>query len=393
MLCVIVLNLIEVFRINFIGLVWLVRVPPCLWGGTKFRMMMNKEILIKYLNNNCTDKEFEELVIWVKKEAKNEEGRSWSFDHWKMFDPQLKIEDKKKYSALLNKIHHEINLQHRENENNKVFILSKVTKWLSRAAAILFIPLLGVVFYLLSNSNSQIEKFTDLAVDSLEIIAPIGSRTVVQLSDGTEVNLNYGSKIKYPRNFTENTREITLSGEAYFDVAHNPDKPFIVKTGRLNVKALGTEFNVNAYPDDDVISTTLIEGNVVIEKIVQGKKIEQVGTMVPGQHVIYNLNSNKMTSYKGRIDKYVAWKDGRLVFDNEPIAEVAEKLGRMFNVEIEVAGNVKYLSYTVTFYNDPLYLILDLMTETTPITYKVLPRKKLSDCSFSKQKIKIEKRQ
>jgi ferric-dicitrate binding protein FerR (iron transport regulator) len=356
-------------------------------------MMMNKEILIKYLNNSCTEEEFEELVIWVKKETENEEGRSWSFDRWKMFEPQLKIKDKKKYSALLNKIHHEINLQHRENENNNVFILSNVTKWLSHVAAILFIPLLGVVFYMLSYHNFQMDKFADLTVDSLEVIAPIGSRTVVQLSDGTEVNLNYGSKIKYPRNFTENTREITLSGEAYFDVAHNPDKPFIVKTGKLNIKALGTEFNIHAYPGDDIITTTLVEGNVVIEKIVPGKKIEQVGTMVPGQHLIYNLDSDKMTSYKGSIDKYVAWKDGRLVFDNEPITEVAEKLGRMFNVEIEVADNAKYLSYTVTFYNDPLYLILDLMTETTPIAYEVLPRKRQSDGSFSKQKVRIEKRQ
>ena len=218
---------------------------------------MNKEILIKYLNNNCSDKEFEELANWVKQNIQNKEGKNWSFEQWKSFEPEFKEKDEKKYSALLDKIHHEINLKQRENEDNKVITLSKVAKWLSRAAAILFIPLLGVVFYLLANNNFQTDKFADLTVDSLEVISPIGSRTVVQLSDGTEVNLNYGSKIKYPRNFTGNTREITLTGEGYFDVAHNPDKPFIVKTGKLNVKALGTEFNVQSYPDDNVISTTL----------------------------------------------------------------------------------------------------------------------------------------
>lgn len=354
---------------------------------------MNKEILIKYLNNNCTDKEFEELADWLENEVYTDVGKYWSFDQWKTFVPDLKKKDEKKYSALLDKIHHEINLKHRVKPNSRVINLSRVKKWLSRAAAILFIPLLGVVFYLLSYNNFQAEKFTDLTVDSLEVIAPVGSRTVVQLSDGTEVNLNYGSKIKYPRNFAGTTRNITLVGEAYFDVAPNPDKPFIVKTGKLNVTALGTEFNVQSYPGDDVVSATLVEGKVVIDKVLPNEKTERVGSMLPGQHVTYSLNSGKTTSTRGNIDKYIAWKDGRMVFDNTPITEITRQLSRKFNVDIEVADNIKDFTYTVTFADDPLFLILDLMTETTPVTYKRYPRKKLPDGTFSKQKIRIEKRE
>ncbi len=353
---------------------------------------MNKEVLIKYLNNNCSEKEFEEFAEWVKQNIQNKDERNWSFNQWKSFEPDLKKKDEKKYSALLDKIHHEINLKHREKSDSKVFNFSKVAKWLSRAAAILFIPLLGVVFYLLSNNNFQSEKFTDLTVDSLEVIAPVGSRTVLQLSDGTEVNLNYGSKIKYPRDFTGNTREITLVGEAYFDVAHNPGKPFIVKTGRLNVTALGTEFNVQSYPGDNVISATLVEGKVVIDKILSNEKIDRVGAMEPGQHVKYNKESEKITCSKGNIDKYIAWKNGKMVFDNEPITEAARELSRKFNVDIEVAEDIKDLTYTVTFADDPLFLILDLMTEITPVTYKRFPRESSADGTFLKQKIKIEKR-
>jgi len=355
---------------------------------------MNKEILIKYLNNNCTDKEFEELAGWLENETATDIGKYWSYDYWKIFEADLKKRDEKKYSALLDKIHHEINLKHGKDADAKVIDFSKIAKWVSRAAAILFIPLLGVVFYLLSNSDRQMNSFTDLsfAVDSLEIIAPIGSRTVVQLSDGTEVNLNYGSKIKYPRNFTGATREITLSGEAYFDVAHNPDKPFIVKAGKLNVIALGTEFNVNAYPDDDVIATTLVEGKVIIEKILPDNKIGRIGTMVPDQHLTYNSKTGKISSNQVNVEDYIAWKEGKLVFDNTPILDVTEKLSRMFNVEFQVADDVKDLTYTVTFADDPLYLILDLMTETTPIIYKRIPRKKLDNGTFSKQIIKIERR-
>ncbi|MEN8230529.1 MAG: FecR domain-containing protein [Bacteroidota bacterium] len=353
---------------------------------------MKKEILIKYLNNSCTDKEFEELIGWVEKETSNKEGKSWGFDDWKSFDPELKEKDEKKYSALLDKIHHEINLKNQSKESS-VITMRKVTSWFSRAAAILFFPLLGLVFYMLLNKNIQSDKYVDLAVDSFEAIAPIGSRTVVHLSDGTEIHLNYGSKIKYPRIFTGDTREIILSGEGYFDVAYNPDKPFVVKTGKLNVKALGTEFNVHAYPGDDVVATTLVEGKVVIEKIISGEKAESIRTMIPGQHVAYNLKSGQIYSTEGSVDRYIAWKDGKLVFDNEPITGVAEKLGRMFNVDIEVADNIKEYTYTVTLVDDPLLLILDLMTEVTDVIYKVFPRKKLADGTFSKQKIRIEKRQ
>jgi ferric-dicitrate binding protein FerR (iron transport regulator) len=344
---------------------------------------MTKEILIKFLNNRCTEAELKEVIRWAKTGALTKEGKKLGFDDWKNYQEEDGLGSDEKFSALFDKIQKKI---------DKPLTLPTLTRWMARAAAILFIPLLGVVFYMLSNNNIQSGKYADLAVDSLEIIAPIGSRTVVQLSDGTEVNLNYGSRIKYPRIFTGDTREITLTGEGYFDVAHNPEQPFVVKTGKLNVKALGTEFNVHAYPDDDVVATTLVEGKVVIEKTISGEKTETVGALVPGQHVAYNLKSGKILSTIGGIEKYIAWKDGKLVFDNEPITQVAEKLSRMFNVEIEVAENAKQNTYTVTFANDPLFLILDLMKETTPVTYKAFPRKKLADGTFSKQRIRIEKR-
>ncbi len=354
---------------------------------------MNKEILIKYLNNNCNDSEFEELVRWVGTEASSMDGKAWVSDDWKTFAPDQETKEGKKYIELLNKIHHEINLRNCKSKNERnVLNLKTVSGWLTKAAAVLFLPLLGVLFYLISDYNYGSQKYSESGADTVEVIAPIGSRTVVQLSDGTEVNLNYGSAIKYPRNFTGNTREIHISGEGYFDVAHDQNKPFIVKTAKLDIKVLGTKFSVQAYPGDDEIATTLVEGKVVIEKQLPGKKVEQLGVLVPGQHVSYNMNSGKIFSTKGSIYKYIAWKEGRLVFDNEPITGVAEKLSRMFNVDIEVDENAREFTYTVTFMNDPLYLILDLMIQTTPVKYTILPRKKQSDGTYSKQKIRIEKR-
>ncbi|MBN1604552.1 MAG: FecR domain-containing protein [Chitinispirillaceae bacterium] len=353
---------------------------------------MNKEILIKYLSNSCSEDEFEDLARWVENKVATDVDKHWSSDIWYTFEPDEGSKDEVKYEALLNKIHHEINLRQQAIKDSRIIRLTTFAKWMSRVAAILFLPLLGVIFYLLSNTTLQNRYLTGSAVDSLEVIAPVGSRTTVQLADGTEVHLNYGSRIKYPRNFAGKSREITLSGEAYFDVSHNPRKPFVVKTGNMNIKALGTRFNVQAYPADNMIATTLVDGRVVIEKTIPGKALTPLGTLAPGQHMEYDKTTGKISSSMVNVDKYIAWKEGRMVFDNTPIEEVTRQLGRKFNVDIEVAENIRYLTYTVTFIDDPLYLILDLMTETTPISYCRYPRQKLPDGSFSKQKIRIEKR-
>lgn len=351
---------------------------------------MNKEILIKYLNDNCSEEEFEKFVFWLKKEKESGERKSWILDDWRSFEPELGNVDRGKYRALLDKIHHEINL----NQQKKEMTLTSgtVITWLSRAAAILFIPLFTTLVYVSTNNNVQLNQYAEMAIDSLEVIAPVGSRTVVQLTDGTEVSLNYGSRIKYPRVFMGDKREVELEGEGYFDVAHNPDKPFVVKTDKINVTALGTEFNVLAYKGEDVVATTLVNGKVVVDRLLPGKEIKTLGAMIPGQYVEYNIKTEEVFSSQGKIEKFIAWKDGKLVFDNEPISNVAQKLSRMFNVDIEIVENVKDLTYTVTFEDDPLFLILDLMTEVTAIKYKVFPRRKLSDGSYSKQKIRIEKR-
>jgi len=350
---------------------------------------MTKELLIKFLYDKCTDEELKEVLHWIKTDSLDYQSKSWGYQDWTEFKMNENLIVNDDLSSLLDKIHHKINIKRQSIKNP----IASITAWLTRAAAILLIPVLTFLFYTISENKSESIKYaTNLTVDSLEIIAPAGSRTVVQLSDGSEVHLNYGSKLKYPQNFTGDTRGVVLLGEGYFNIAHNPEKPFIVKTGKLNVKALGTKFNVQAYAGEKIIATTLVEGKVVVEQTEANGNIKTIGAMEPGQHVNYNIKSGTVSCTKGSVEKYIAWKDGKLVFENESIVEVTDRLSRMFNVDFEIADNVKDYSYTVTFVDEPLFQILDLMTIATPVTYKALPRKKLLDGTFSKQKIKIEKR-
>jgi len=351
---------------------------------------MDQNILQKYLNNQCSQAELEEIICWAKQDVHDLKNKKQLEDLWLSSVEQEDVQDEK-LSQLFDKIMLKINSEERGNQrilrgrsNAKNLI-----NWVTRVAAILLLPVLLFLFYTLSEKDQLAHEFAEISVDSLEIEAPFGSRTFFQLSDGTTVHLNYGSKLKYPIVFLGETREVSLIGEGFFHVAHNPDKPFIVKTGGLNIKALGTAFNVFAYPPENYIETTLVHGKVNLEDASSNRTLVE---MVPGQHTSYNKSSGATSSTMGKIDKYIAWKDGKIIFEDTPITEVADRLSKMFNVEIQVSNNIKEFNYTVTIIDEPLYQILDLMTIAAPVKYTVVPRVKNADGTFSRQKILLEKR-
>lgn len=352
---------------------------------------MEKDTIIKFLNNRCTKAELEKVVRWADKEAISKESMAWGLAYWNTFQEKDDSVDDQKLSALFDKIQRKINTDGLRKKTGRKS-LSLVATWLMRAAAVLLIPVLPFLLYTLSELKTESTKYARLAVDSLEIIAPVNARAVVQLPDGSKAHLNYGSKIKYPPVFSGDTREIRLTGEGYFNVAHHPEHPFIVKTGKLTVKALGTVFNVSAYPDNDLVEITLVNGCVVLERNVFDGRNQNIGTMVPGQHVNYDIKTGIHSSTKGNIEKYIAWKDGKLVFEDASIFQVTERLSRMFNVDIELSGDFSDCMYSVTFIHESLFQVLDLMALATPVKYSAFPREKMPDGTYSKQKIVIERR-
>lgn len=349
---------------------------------------MTKGDFEKFLNNQCTDAELEEFIRWANTEATGAESKVWAFSHWKRQLEEGMTEDHDRFRAIFDKIQDRITAESPVSDNRTPAKRRFFMK-LTRAAAALFLPALAVLMYTLAQIATIKKEAVMLAylADTLEVIAPIGSRTTVQLSDGSTVHLNYGSKLKYPHVFTGNNREITLSGEGYFEVAHQPERPFVVKTAGLDVRALGTTFNVSAYPDADGIEITLIEGKVVLDCPAPDTRGATNVEMMPGQHAIYNVPTGALASSMGQVEKYVAWKDGKLVFDETTLADAATVLNRMFNVDIVVEDDIKGYPFTVTFEDEPLFQILDLMTIAAPIHYEALMREKMANDAFSKQKI------
>ena len=346
---------------------------------------MTKEIFIKYLQGNCSEKEFEQLLLWIREDSLNASDSEMVKDVWDKFEPEAGPVERKKYTRVLDKIHHQINI----NQNSAQFVIQKapaknrILSMLTRAAAILLLPVLSFLIY----SQLSVKDRYAANLNDLEVEAPAGSRMHIQLADGTKVFLNHGSKLKYPYRFAGENRKVSLTGEAYFEVAHNAKVPFIVGTNRLDVKATGTAFNVSAYSDEDIVETTLVEGKVIL---YDRKSNSEIKALTPGECLKFDAQKNSYSVESGHPEKNTAWKDGLLVFKNEKVNEVAKKLARWYNVEVEISNEkVNEFTFTATFMDETLPQVLELMSLAAPVSYKLTQREKLPDGSFSKQKVLI----
>ncbi|MBX2841531.1 MAG: FecR domain-containing protein [Flammeovirgaceae bacterium] len=215
---------------------------------------------------------------------------------------------------------------------------------LSRIAASVIILLgifSGIYFYTTPNNNrefSYIDKTTDR-----------GEMERITLSDGTKVWLNVDSKLRYPNKFSGSNRQVELVGEAFFEVAKDSSKPFVVIAGQTITKVLGTSFNLNAYPNEENITLSVASGRVGFLTNSQSKSPkEDIYLLNPNQKIRYNVSTKKVeTTSKNESEYDFAWKFRRLVFKNTKMYEVVKVLERWYNVEITVTDR-EILERTLT---------------------------------------------
>ncbi|MEZ2444785.1 FecR family protein [Chitinophaga sp. RCC_12] len=163
---------------------------------------------------------------------------------------------------------------------------------------------------------------------------PRGGQYKLQLPDGTNVWLNAASSITYPTVFTGRKREVAITGEAYFEVAKDPGKPFNVQVNQMNIAVLGTHFNVNAYNDEPDAKTTLLEGAV---KVNAGN---QVKILAPGQQALLEKNNTLRLIEQVNVEDVIAWKNGYTVFENADIQTIMRQVSRWYNVDVVFEGNI-----------------------------------------------------
>jgi len=173
-----------------------------------------------------------------------------------------------------------------------------------------------------------------------EVVIPYGKKTELLLADGTKVWLNAGSRLAFPSRFTKNTREVFLEGEACFQVTKNEKQPFIVKADNLDVRVLGTHFNVSAYPADATIETVLLEGSVAVEKPNAFGIGKTEVVLKPNQKGSFKKEESEITvTDETDVDLYIAWTYGWLKYERESLSSVLRKVERYYNVEIQLPAN------------------------------------------------------
>ena len=217
--------------------------------------------------------------------------------------------------------------------------------------------------------TSQLAEPAQLEYTQLSVCN--GKSVKITLSDGSIVTVNAGSTLIYPKSFLAKTRTVFLIGEANFSVAKNPNQPFIVKTMYLDVRALGTKFNVQSYPNADYTKATLIEGSVKVD-MEMNKNISNI--LKPNDQLTYSHKDGTITIDQVDAEKIASWEKGYLIFQGVTFEEIATTLERKYNVEINYdSKKLKHQSYYVKFNpNESLKDVLNVLCQLTgDVNYEI----------------------
>jgi len=229
------------------------------------------------------------------------------------------------------------------------------------------IVLLLVLSFVVWQQIDGLEKDTNASI--LLATTAIGENKKIELPDGTLVVLNANSILSYPSKFVGGIRSVVLKGEAFFDVAENKAKPFIVNTDNdLRIRVLGTSFNVKAYPDDDNIEAILVSGKV---RVIEKKDNKEV-VLKPSQRATFIKKADKLIVDNVKTGNFTAWKEGILVYDETPMSQVISDLKRTYDISVEISSpSIENYKYTGVFDNLTIEEVLDLFEISSPITYQL----------------------
>ena len=314
------------------------------------------ELFERYIANRANEDEVRRLCGWIKNDLnistyleQQIKASSSNIDR----DVQLRML-KNIQAELFTTDDHEVKSQ-RYNE-----VRIRLIKWM-RVAALFLLPLLtaaGMYFYMAKDVTTPAP---------LIISVERGQKANITLPDGSKAWLNSQSKLTYTADFNVKKRELQLDGEAYFEVAHNAKKPFIVRSMDMAVEALGTCFGVKAYSEDHLISSILMRGKVRVTT-PDGETI-----LLPNDRVMYDKTTHKKTQSKvTNATDFTGWIHNELRFENESLGEIATTIQRIYNVKIIFNSELlKNLRYTGTVNNNSLESVLNIITLTSPVSFQI----------------------
>lgn len=318
----------------------------------------NISLLERFMRGETSSDEEQQLMEWLRTSEGGEQLKGYYYKIWHNSGEELSAEVQGRMFARIKSRMRET----RNEEFNRKYILKLKTRRLCQYAAVILLIIgaaIGGHFY---TDPTETEKSSSQYLVNTEK----GQRANVTLPDGTVVWLNSYTRLSYDVGYGGSKRVVSLTGEAFFDVANDKERPFIVKTKGMDVEALGTTFNVKAYNEDTRIVATLFSGSVRVS--AAGRDV----TLSPDEDAIWEWSSGKLTVRKlGNSSHASMWRDNELVFNGETLSEIAVLLNRMYNVHIIFKSDeIKEYSFTGVIRNNSLDNVIELISLTSPITYK-----------------------
>ncbi|MEN0052816.1 MAG: FecR domain-containing protein [Mucilaginibacter sp.] len=322
---------------------------------------MSKErisfLLKKYTTNSINREDYDELMGYISRSGNDEELYELMEKEWDNLNEEGSFHDLD-HANLYHKITSDPRFSlSTEPSEKSVFYFRR---WMSVAAGIFMV--FGVVAFLLHRTKQMSQQ---QAVVYYEKTVPYGKKIQIGLSDGTQVWVNSGSKLRYPSSFTGSKRELYLEGEAYFDVAHDEKRPFIIHTGKVFTQVLGTAFNIKAYGSSKM-SVTVARGKVSV-----GLQRKLLSILTPNQCLSYNQISGDAKKYKVNASR-LRWMNGDLILDDTNLGEAAQVIERWYNVKITFNNpDVKTYHFTASFLkHENIDQVMNVLSELTRFRYE-----------------------
>jgi len=312
----------------------------------------------KYLRNDCTGQELEELTGLLNEMDDDELDAPMKalWERSKDKQPEHQVDWLKMYREVTSSEESLVTVNQTKRRNFRRL-------WINVAAAaiVLIVLSIGINYYLVKRNNQPRLTYTEQSV-------PVKKTQIILLSDGSKITLNAGSSLRYPESFNGKTREVYLDGEAMFDVAHDPDKPFIVHSGQLKTQVLGTTFNISAYPGAEKMEVTVISGKVAVEETVSKRQT----MLLPNQRVVFNTRNDHFTTTRMEtVATAVAWQQGRIGFDDASLTEVAAQFYRRYGVHVTLENpSLANCRISIVLNNDSADNLLKTITSLTNSNYR-----------------------
>ncbi|MGF7214703.1 ferric-dicitrate binding protein FerR (iron transport regulator) [Spirosoma lacussanchae] len=325
--------------------------------------------------NEATDEERQQLERWLAAHPEQQPVIHQLYQLWQT-PSATPSADRTEVAAAYERLQQRIEAEEALSAQ-RVRPLWPSRSWLSWAAAASVILLLGFLGWTRLTNPA---KTTAL----LEQANPKGIRSQIRLADGTTVWLNADSHLRYPKSFTGDLREVSLEGEAFFRVAHNPKQPFVVRLATGSVRVLGTSFNIRAYPGDSTVETSVVTGRVAF---VPNKPVRRPRTspgaspptpdtlfLTPNLKAIQSLTRQSVATQPTVATNQIAWTESKLVFRNTPMGEVAKTLERWYGTPVTLEReSLRQCPLTGTFQNQSLQEVMTLISMTNRFQYELTP--------------------